>query len=505
MTDPRAQDSRSKTRPPSTARRLIAPLVAFLLFVGLAFFRSDLTAQFGQEALGQTRIVLSYIFQIGAWLASAWLVSRLLNYFFWEMLVERATGRPVPRLVKDIVATVIFLIAVTGIASFVFQRSVTGIWAASGALGIVVGFALRSMILDVFSGIALNVDNAYRIGDWIMIHQRTPEVHIVGCIMEINWRTTRLRTTHNNLVVVPNSVMGQAIVTNYMAPTPVSRLELYFTLDFSVPTERALRVLEGAVRAVCRPRGVLEDPRPKARVTRVNDLGIEYRIRYWVVPADLSPNKSRHIVVSSVLEHLQHAGLTLAYPKRDVFHTEMPQRHLDSASVADMTRLLGRTELYRDLEDDDLSRLAEGLVRREFRKGEALIKAGEEGDSMFVLVEGLVYVQADLKGEGHEVRVAQIVPGQFFGEMSLLTGERRSATITAATEAVAYELTKDAMTDIFRARPALAESISRVVAERKLRNQEAELAISEEDLEDKKRSLSGEILGRIRSFFRGVF
>ena len=76
-----------------------------------------------------------------------------------------------PRLVKDIVATIIFLIAVTGIASFVFHRSITGFWAASGALGIVVGFALRSMILDVFSGIALNVDDAYRIGDWIMVHQ----------------------------------------------------------------------------------------------------------------------------------------------------------------------------------------------------------------------------------------------------------------------------------------------------------------------------------------------
>ncbi len=487
------------------ARRLVAPLLVFALFAGLAFFRSDLTAQFGQEALGQTRVVLSYVLQICAWLASAWLVNRLLHIFVWEMLVERATGRPVPRLVKDIVATVIFLIAVTGIVSFVFERSVTGIWAASGALGIVIGFALRSMILDVFSGIALNVDDAYRIGDWIMVHQRTADVHIVGRILEINWRTTRLRTTHNNLVVIPNSVMGQAIVTNYMAPTPVSRLELYFTLDFSVPTERAIRVLESATKAVCRPKGVLEDPRPKARVTRVNDLGIEYRVRYWIVPADLSPNKSRHIVVTSVLEHLQHAGLTLAYPKRDVFHTEMPQRHLDSASAEDMTRLLGRIELFSGLEGDDLSRLVHGLVRREYRKGEALITAGEEGDSMFVLVEGLVYVYADVRGEGSEVKVAQIVPGQFFGEMSLLTGERRSATVTTVTDAVAYELGKDAMTELFRARPALAETISRVVAERKLRNEEAGKAVSGEDLEDQKRSLTGEILGRIRSFFRGVF
>ncbi len=502
MTDPRKDDTSHRRGP---ARRLIAPLVAFALFVGLAFFRGDLIDQFGEEAWSQTRLVLSYVLQIGAWLTSAWLVNRLLQIFFWEMLVEGATGRPVPRLVKDIVAAIIFLVAITGIVSFVFGQDVTGIWAASGVLGVVIGFALRSMILDVFSGIALNVDNAYRIGDWIMVHQRTPDVHIVGRIQEINWRTTRLKTTHNNLVIIPNSVMGMTIVTNYMAPTPVSRLELYFTLDFSVPTERALRVLESAVKAVCTPKGVLDDPRPKVRVTRVNDLGIEYRIRYWVVPADLSPNKSRHVVVTSVLEHLQHAGLTLAYPKRDVFHTEMPQRHLDTASEADMTRLLSRTAIFRDLQEEDLTRLAGGLVRREFQRGESLITMGEEGDSMFVLVEGLVYVYADVKGDGSEVRVAQVIPGQFFGEMSLLTGEHRSATVKAVSDSVAYEITKDSMTELFRARPSLAETISAVIAERKVRNEEAGEAASRADLEDQTRTVHGEILRRIKSFFRGVF
>ena len=502
MSDPRTQPAAPRPHP---LRRLIAPLVVFALFVGLAFFRGDLIDQFGAEALSQTRLVLSYVLQIGAWLATAWLINRLLHIFFWEMLVEGTTGRPVPRLVKDIVAAIIFLVAITGIVSFVFGQDVTGIWAASGVIGVVIGFALRSMILDVFSGIALNVDNAYRIGDWIMLHQRSPDVHIVGCIQEINWRTTRLRTTNNNLVIVPNSVMGTTIVTNYMAPGPKSRLELYFTLDFSVPTERAIRVLESAVKAVCRPQGVLEDPRPKVRVTRVNDLGIEYRIRYWVVPADLSPNKSRHIVVTSVLDHLQHAGLTLAYPKRDVFHTEMPQRHLDTASAGDMKRLLSRTELFRDLEDEDLTRLADGLVRRAFRRGESLIRRGDDGDSMFVLVEGLLYVTADVKGDGSEVRVAQIVPGQFFGEMSLLTGETRSATVTAASDAVAYELTKDTMTELFRVRPTLAETISTVVAERKIRNQEVGEAATHESMEEQRRSMTREILGRIKSFFRGVF
>lgn len=488
-----------------SVRRLAGPFLLLLIFLGLAVFSGELLGELGQEAISRTRAILSYLVQIGVWLASAWLLNRLLHVFFWEMVVERATGRPVPRLVKDLVAAVIFLVAVTGIVGIVFEQSVTGIWATSGAIGLVIGIALQSMILDVFSGLAMNVDRAFRIGDWIMIHQRSPEVHIIGCIQEINWRTTRLKTTDNNLVVVPNSVMGTSILTNFMAPEPVSRLELHFTLDFSVPSDRAIRVLEGAVRAILKPGGVLPDPEPSVRITGVSELGIVYRVRYWIVPRDLSPAKARHVVISSVMEHLKQAGLSLAYPKHDVFTSDMPQRQLDSSSHDDMERLLARIELFSHLADDERRRLAEGLVRRQFGPGETLIERGAEGQSMFVLVEGLVYVHADVRGDGTEVQVAQIVPGQFFGEMSLLTGERRSATVRAVTSAVAYEITKASMTELFQSRPALAETISAVVAERKLRNERAGSPGADHELTKKQSTVASEILGKIRHFFRGVF
>jgi CRP-like cAMP-binding protein len=123
---------------------------------------------------------------------------------------------------------------------------------------------------------------------------------------------------------------------------------------------------------------------------------------------------------------------------------------------------------------------------------------------MFILVEGLVYVFADVAGDGQEMKVAQIVPGQFFGEMSLLTGEARSATITAASDAVAYEIGKDAMAKLLQRRPELAEVLSRIVAERKLRNEEALAEATREEKEEHRTSVAGQILGRMRDFFRGV-
>ena len=208
--------------------------------------------------------------------------------------------------------------------------------------------------------------------------------------------------------------------------------------------------------------------------------------------------------MSSVLEHLRQSGLTLAYPKRDIYTAEMPHRQLDASSSDDLKALFGRIELFKDLEDEELTLLVEQGERRQFKKGDKLIRRADEGASMFVLVEGLVYVFADVRGDNTEIKVAQIVPGQFFGEMSLLTGEKRSATITAASEVIAYEITKEAMRELLSRRPELAAAMSAVVAERKLRNEQANTKGDTLERMEIRSSVAGQILDGIRSFFRGV-
>jgi small-conductance mechanosensitive channel/CRP-like cAMP-binding protein len=484
-------------------KRLAVPLALFGVFASLAFFGEGLLVQFGAEAISQTRRVASYTLQIGIWLASAMLLNRLLAVFFWDMAIQRALGRPVPRLLKDVAGALIYLVAITGIVAYVFQESVTGIWATSGVVGIVLGFALRSLISDVFTGLAINIDRPYQIGEWIMMHMRQRDLNVIGKVIEINWRTTRLRTAQGNMVVVPNSVMGTTVVTNFMQPEPESRLEIFFQFDLGVPSERVLRVLRAGTMAVAGgPGRVLEDPPPKARINEINAQGVEYWVRYWIHPAELTPNKARHLVIGSILDHLSQAGLTLAYPKRDVFHAPMPQRQLDTGSVGDRVALLSRIELFAPLSEKERGSLAQSIQARHYQDGETLIRRGDPGESMFVLVEGLVYVFAD--HEDTEVRVGQIVPGQFFGEMSMLTGEKRSATITAASETVAYEITKQDVSALLASRPALVEVMSEAVAERQLRNMQALAEASREEQQEEKRTLTRQVMEKMLAFFRGA-
>ena len=152
----------------SIGSKLLWPTILALISLSSFFFLwEDYVLDVGSELVDSTIRVMGYIVASLAWLSLAWFVVRILDVFFWESLVAPRLGGQVPRLLKDVVAAIIFLAAITGIIGVVFELPVTGIWATSGAVGIVLGLALQSMISDVFSGIAINIDRPFKIGDWM--------------------------------------------------------------------------------------------------------------------------------------------------------------------------------------------------------------------------------------------------------------------------------------------------------------------------------------------------
>src|SRR4051794_11050373 len=138
------------------ASRLWAPVLAVAGFAALGLLAPSLLAVMGEGVAARAQVALGYLIKAGLWLAAAFLLIRLLEVFLWDAVVRRLRGQ-VPRLLKDAVALVVFLFALAGILGFVFEQSVTGVWATSGAISIVIGLALRSIILDIFSGLAINI------------------------------------------------------------------------------------------------------------------------------------------------------------------------------------------------------------------------------------------------------------------------------------------------------------------------------------------------------------
>jgi CRP-like cAMP-binding protein len=194
------------------------------------------------------------------------------------------------------------------------------------------------------------------------------------------------------------------------------------------------------------------------------------------------------------------AGLTLAYPKNDVFVARMPWRQQTWTSPKDQIRQLGKLSLFAALGHEELSFLVSRMQVESYKKDAVVVEQGAEGDSMFILAEGLLEVWVKNE-QGNSAKVADLAPGTFFGEKSLLTGEPRSATVVCATDAIVCEITKDAVVELFARDPEIPELLSRAVAIREVQNRDI---LGRMERDERVRELDREtdrFLGRIRTFF----
>ncbi|MBI1368855.1 MAG: mechanosensitive ion channel [Planctomycetes bacterium] len=466
---------------------VILPAVVTGLHIVALIELEPLLIYFGFDIRDQALIILQRIIETGMGLSLAWLGCALIDAFFWHMLVEARTGQPAPRLLVAIMRVLIVALAISIIVAQVFDQPLTGVLVSSGVVGIVLGFALQRTINDLFSGIALNVERAFRIGDWIEVDGA------VGRVVEINWRATHLVRLDQVTVVLPNSYIAERQLLNYDKPQHHFRAGLKIGLEYGVPVGDAKRVLLGAVRAA---EGVLESPSPDVLLYEFGADGVLYELRFFI-----SSYARKHevidLVAMSVSRHLYQAGMSVPFPKRDVYFAQMPPREIDRRK--DRAELLSRIDLFTGLTGDEIHRLVQGLKERHYNGAQHVVHQGDAGSTLFLVVDGLLEVRVDANGRPR--KVAQLEPGQFFGEMSMLTGEPRSASVVAVTDATLYELDRDVLTPILQARPEFAQTLSRVLAERRSHTQTRLQQFDTPAAVDARRTLAADFLKRIQGFF----
>ena len=430
----------------------------------------------------------------------AHLLNTLLKTFFWTSPKVR-----VPVLLQDLMGILVYVFAITLIVGFVLNFSTINFWTSTGAIGIVIGFALRNVILDAFMGLAFSLESEFLIGDFIILHDRTTQTrdNIIGQVSGTNWRSTRL-IMDGKQITIPNSVIGSKVITNLSRPNVESEFELIFIVDFSVDTEHVLRVLTAGAKAVTGIKGILDHPEPKVRIKGTNELGVEYKVKYTILPPQIGPGKARHFMMKSILDHLSRAGISLSYPKLDSFYARMPHRQLDLDSIDDRRKILSGVSLFQTLQDNTLNQLALLMILKHYGEGDTLIHQNEEGNSMYILVEGLLYAYIDKDSNGQLIKVGQIVPGQFFGEMSLLTGEKRSVTIKATTSAEVYEITQEHVENILMQHLKIAEKISMSVAKYRVYNSATLKNLSDQEQSIHTQNTAAQILEKMKSFFKSL-
>lgn len=264
---------------------------ALLFAMGVVAYASygEVVAALGLDLdLGVVRLVTGGI----CYFAAAWLGSRLVGFAIM------AKSRRVPKLLQEILTAVFFFVALIATVMLVLGFSVSGALASSGIVVAVVGFAIRNVVADTLSGVALGLEAPYRIGDWVDI-----DGVVKGRVVEIGWRTTRLLSRDSTYLIVPNSQIARQKLTNFSAPQRHYRAQVQITLNHSLDAVSAKEIL---VTASKRSTLILSEPAPDARALAYNAEGIVYAVRYWV-PSFANEVDCRDSVLSEIDAALREA------------------------------------------------------------------------------------------------------------------------------------------------------------------------------------------------------
>ena len=387
---------------------------------------------------------------------------------------------------KDLVMLLLF----TLVAMLVMVEDVNvdpmPLLASSAVIGVVLGFALQESLGNVFSGLTLQAGKAFAPGDWV----RTS--NFVGRVQGISWRSTAVITRANERLEIPNSLIAKDVVVNYS--NGVVADEIAIGLSYDAPPNYVREVIAETLRGVP---GVLQNPSPDIYTWDYGDYSIRYRIRYWMT--DYAEAERVHDTVSTALWYaLRRKSIEIPYPIRTVRNGREPGISPGAEEFErEILTELRQVDFLRDLRDQELQLLLQGVTLLKFGSGEIIVREGDAGDSLYIIRSGEVEVVASAHA-AHEVHIRNLKRPAFFGEMALMTGEPRSATVRARADAELIELSREGFIELFRAHPETVSQIGEIIA---LRMSERRESLAAASLRDHSRSHAGWLLAKISAVF----
>ena len=431
------------------------------------------------------------------WLAFELLAIVSLTIVLAFRIALPRVGIVLPRILIDLITAVGVIIVFIIVGKHV-GFSVAGLITTSAVLTAVIGFSLQDTLGSVMGGLSLQMDKSVSVGDWITLGTGMP----AGRVVEIRWRYTSIETRNWETVVIPNNILVKSQVTILGRRTGEAtqlRRHVEFNVDFRTPPTDVIAACEAALRADPVPR-TATSPEPMVLFFGVKDSYGVYAVRYWLIDLNADDRADSDVRIR-IWFALRRANIQLSIPASSVFVTHETAKRGERKSREEMERrtsALASVDLFRGLPEEQREELAQALTFKPFAAGEAVTREGDQDDGLYMLVRGEATVRI---GSGRDEReVARLGPGQFFGEMSLMTGEARTASVIAATDLVTYRVDKPAFQHVLRATPAIAEQVADVLMTRR-----AGLSQAQNERDDLRRNrmetARQDLVGKIRGFF----
>jgi small-conductance mechanosensitive channel len=387
---------------------------------------------------------------------------RQLGFFAFRMVLPVIGSHP-PRIVEDL-----GIVAVYVIYGFAQLRGagldLSSIVTTSAILTAVVAFAMQDTLGNVLAGVAVQLDNSVRIGDWIRVDS------VSGRVRDIRWRSTLIETRNWETVVIPNSMLMKARVEilGQRDGAPLQwRRTLEFMVDPGVPPARVIAIVDDEMRELSIP-NVARTPTPSCVLKAFDEGNLCYQLRYFLTEI-LEDDATDSMVRVHLFSSLQRAGIRVAEPQRTVHAVQRDQAHAETVRRRELTRrlqALATVPPFAKLPEETKADIAERMQYAPFARGDVITKQGNKAHWLYILAFGEAEVLYEPANAAPSA-IGMVRAGEFFGEMALITGDNRAATVVAKTDVECYRLDRASFQELLLGRPEIAEEIKRVMGGRR--------------------------------------
>jgi small-conductance mechanosensitive channel/CRP-like cAMP-binding protein len=434
--------------------------------IPFALFITYFSLQFSIQILEGYEWSLEWIghVSIAADIILSWAVARLVFWFLIEFLAKFQSDRDLlPKITRDFILFLTFAILFFVVLRVRSNINLASLLTTSAVLTVVIGLAAQATLSNLFSGLIIQAERPFTIGDWIQFEGYE------GTVIGISWKSTQVLTREKVLVYIPNSVLASSTFSNFSRPNRKKIARLVIGLEYSASPNKVRRVITRVLEQNSR---VLKHPKINIRLIEFSDFSIQYEIRFWHNNYAIEPQLKADIN-NQIWYALRRNHIRIPFPIRDVQHAHIEReynRENQSALIAEIQQMLECVPILSPLSDPERADLARKVYIETYGEGEFIVQEGDKGDSMYIVRSGLC--EATRSGRRHQMNsLSKFEKGDFFGEISLLTGEKRTATIKTLEDTSLIVVDKNAFSTVMNANSLISEQIGNVVVDRQQKDE----------------------------------
>ena len=390
----------------------------------------------------------------------AWFLNRLLAQLYWNKKFIEQNGGKAPILLKNFVALIIYLLTISFILGFLFNKPITSILVSTGVIATIVGFAMKDFLADIINGISLSIERPYNIGDWIELEDGS----YLGQVVDIKWRTTRLMSRNNSMIVIPNNRCGNMIIHNFSRPDKIYSNNYLISINSTLPPDLVQKQLTLGLQNV---KNIVKDPAPRVYLADGTSEPFQYNVRVWWKNYEFS-YFGRDNLFKNVTESLNKVGISQTAVNWQVSKRGM----MDEIELKNVTTYdqVQKIDIFEKFDENEINLLLSNSHTKNYEPNQNIVNQNDDGSSLFIILSGNARVL--LNKDGKDIKLGLLSPGDTFGEFSLLTGDKRSATVMTINHLECIEISKDVLKIIIDKNSNLIEELAIVMAERQQSNQE---------------------------------